>query len=120
MATTRIRRLDAYVFRAVQLNALKPRARRRRLESLDALPVEPASDSREEDEPGLSPFALEEAMEGLPLDQQVVLRMKYYLGYTFRQIGQALSVSSNTASSRCRYGLASLRRALEKQTPNDT
>ena len=61
---------------------------------------------------GITPDELERALAGLPPTQQAVLRMKYYVGLTFREIGEALSISANTAASRCRYALATLRRTL--------
>ena len=44
--------------------------------------------------------------------QQVIVRMRFYLGLSLAQIGRNLSISSNTAASRCRYALATLRKAL--------
>jgi RNA polymerase sigma-70 factor (ECF subfamily) len=97
------------------MNALKRRARRRRLVSLDGLKELPANpDEPESDE--LDPSVLEDALLGLPPTQQVVIRMKYYLGLSFREIGEALAISQNTAASRCRYGLETLRNALRRRT----
>jgi RNA polymerase sigma-70 factor, ECF subfamily len=104
-------RLEAYAYRAVQFNALKRRARRKRQASLEGLEVAAPT---EEERPSLEidPLELEQALEGLPAGQQTVLRMKYYLDMTFAEIGEALSISLNTAASRCRYGLAKLARVL--------
>jgi RNA polymerase sigma factor (sigma-70 family) len=106
-----ITNLQAYLFRAVQVNALKLRARRRRELSLETI-AEPAAPELSEEEPSIEPLELEDALLGLPETQQVVIRLKYYLGYTFREIGEVLSISANTAASRTRYGLSTLRRAL--------
>lgn len=107
------RKARGYVFRAVQFNALKHRARRRQHLSLDAAPLLVAKRAREEEYIyGIDPFTLERALAGLPETQQVVLRMKYYLGLTFRETGRALSISANTAASRSRYALAALRKVL--------
>ncbi len=103
--------LKAYLFRAVELNALKRRARRRRPLPLDAVGDVAAADSGEGG-PHLGPMELERALDGLSATQQAVLRMKFYLGMTFREIGLSLSVSTNTAASRCRYALGRLRKAL--------
>lgn len=62
----------------------------------------------------VDPLDLEEAIESLPLAQQNVIRMKYYFGMTFRQIGAALSISTHTAASRCRYALTKLRDVLKR------
>lgn len=106
-----IKDLKAYLFRAVHVNALKRRARRKTHIGLDQAP-EPAAAEDEGDEFEIDPLELEGALLGLPPTQQAVIRMKYYLGFTFRQIGETLSVSSNTAASRCRYGLDAMRRTL--------
>jgi len=106
-----ITNLQAYLFRAVQVNALKLRAKRRRELSLETI-AEPAALEQSEEEPSIDPLELEDALLGLPETQQAVIRLKYYLGYTFREIGEVLSISANTAASRTRYGLSTLRRAL--------
>jgi RNA polymerase sigma-70 factor (ECF subfamily) len=100
-----IQRLDAYISRAVDWNAVKRRARRRALVSLDSVP-EPRAENR------LDPFEVEEALDGLPPAQQTVIRLRFYLGLTLAEIGKNLSISINTAASRCRYALANLRRTL--------
>jgi len=117
---------EAYLFRAVHINALKRRARRRMHASIDADPeLEPAArPDGAEDSPGRSmtleidPLTLERALDGLPETQKAVIRMKYYVGLSFREIGDALAISSNTAASRCRYALDSLRKIL-KGTQDD-
>ena len=110
------RKLKAYLYRSVQFNALKRRTRRKERVSLDAVPEAPAPE-REAEYPDemIDPVELERALEGLPERQRVVLRMKYYLGLTFREIGEVLAISANTAASRCRYALAALRRTLTRK-----
>ncbi|MHB8417013.1 MAG: RNA polymerase sigma factor [Myxococcales bacterium] len=102
-----VRHLDGYARRAVWLNALRWRQRRRRLVSLDGRLDEPAAAGG-----GLSPWELEEALAGLPPAQQTVIRLRFYGGFTFQEIGRTLSISMNTAASRCRYGLNALRLAF--------
>ena len=51
--------------------------------------------------------------------QRTVIRMKYYMGLSFREIGEALRISLNTAGSRCRYALEALREALRIGIPKD-
>ena len=61
----------------------------------------------------MDPRYLERAMKALPPSQQTVIRMKYYMGLSFKEIGEALKISLNTAASRCRYALAALNKNLE-------
>jgi RNA polymerase sigma-70 factor (ECF subfamily) len=108
-----IQEAGAYLARAVYWNALKRRARRRRELSLD----EAGGHGREPvagKEPTwtLEPFELERAVADLPVSQQVVIRLRFYLGLSFREIGTALSISANTAASRSRYAIRALRQRL--------
>ncbi len=104
----------AYACRAVWLNALKRRTRGRNHLSLEEV-SEPAAPERAEGEgwDPLDPLHLERALLKLPEAQRTVIRMKYYMGLSFREIGEALQISLNTAGSRCRYALQALRKALE-------
>lgn len=63
-----------------------------------------------------SQHELVSALDRLPRDQREVLVMKIWNELTFAEIGEALGISQNTAASRYRYGLASLKKALR---PND-
>lgn len=110
-----VRDWRAYVYQAVRFNALKRLQRRREALSLDehphlevavALPVPDA-------DPEVPAADLERAIAALPAAQQAALRMRFYLGRSFREIGEALAISTFTAASRVRYGLAGLRRALK-------
>ena len=102
-----------YVSRAITLNALKRRQRIR-----TTAPIEAAGEIAAEQEttPDLDPLMLEQLLAELPPAQQAVLRTRFYLGLTFEQIGVSLSISANTAASRCRYALATLRRRLAAET----
>jgi RNA polymerase sigma-70 factor (ECF subfamily) len=108
----RIRRLHGYVFRAVRLNALKRLARRKMHLPLDTYDAATSDDAGDENDFEITPATLERAIRDLPEKQQAVIRMKYYVGLTFREIGKTLSVSANTAASRCRYALINLRKFL--------
>jgi len=56
---------------------------------------------------------IESALRRLPPEQREVLVLKIWQEFTFEQIGAALEISPNTASSRYRYALAALRNQLE-------
>lgn len=98
--------LERYARRAVHLNALRQRARRREHVPIDeAGHVEAAAE--------LGSGELERAILGLPPAQQAVLRLRFYAGMSFKEIGHSLAISMNTAASRCRYALRALRGALD-------
>lgn len=59
--------------------------------------------------------ALALALGQLPKDQREVLVMKIWNDLTFAEIGEALGISQNTAASRYRYALATLRKILPAQ-----
>jgi RNA polymerase sigma-70 factor (ECF subfamily) len=75
-------------------------------------PASPETESSEDEFGDLDPVQLEQALGSLPESQQTVIRMKYYMGLSFREIGEALQISLNTAGSRCRYALETLRDIL--------
>ena len=100
-----VRQLDAYMSRAVDWNAVKRRARLRRTVSLDNLP-ETYSENR------LDALEVEQAVAGLPPAQQTIIRLRFYMGLTFAEIGKNLSISINTAASRYRYALDRMRKVL--------
>ena len=102
-----VENLRAYLFTALRHAAAKTAARRRadrRRPFPDALaaPEHPApTDER-----------LERALAALPADRREVIALKIDGGLTFREIGEVLGLSPNTAASRYRYALAELRDAL--------
>lgn len=104
-----LRNPEGYISRAVTINALRRRSRLRIAVPLDSI-AEPSV--QDDSPPPMDPMDLERAIANLSKTQQAVVRAKYYVGLTFNQIGRNLSVSSNTAASRCRYALAALRRRL--------
>ncbi len=110
--------LPRYAARAVRLNALRHRARWRAWQPLELDVPAPASDRAAP--PPVTPAELERALRRLPPAQQAVVRMRFYAGLSFRQIGQVLRISLNTAASRCRYGLENLRRQLRARDGDQT
>lgn len=107
-----VRNPGGYLARAVYWNALKRRARRRIEASLDALPEPSGGFASPFSEDRIDAFELELAIEQLPPAQQTVIRLRFYLGLTFCEIGSNLSISTNTAASRTRYALANLRKTF--------
>lgn len=112
-----IRNVAAYAARSVWLNAKKRRSRNRGTIPLDEViqtnsALEPAVLSGEDE--ALTCMELEQAILGLPPTQQAVIRLRYYGGLSFREIGLALRISMNTAASRCRYALSAMKNSLNQ------
>ena len=57
---------------------------------------------------------LERGLEGLAIEQREVVVLKVWAGLTYREVGEALGISPNTAASRYQYGIEHLRRALQE------
>jgi RNA polymerase sigma-70 factor, ECF subfamily len=55
---------------------------------------------------------LRRALRALPEDQREVIVLHVWGEFTFLQIAEILEISSNTAASRYRYGLAKLRESM--------
>ncbi len=111
-----ITNLRAYINRAVWVNSLKYKAQK-----IYLVPFEPdliekhgiqKAFNEEESAFDLTPGELEEALMKLPLAQQTALRLRYYGSMSFKEISKALNISINTASSRCRYALQTLRQKI--------
>jgi RNA polymerase sigma-70 factor (ECF subfamily) len=107
----------AYLRRAVWINALKRRSRRRDWTPLDAESLAKSGHAEPQalalPDLQLTAWELETALLDLPPAQQAVLRLRFYGGLSFEETSKALSISINTAASRCRYALATLRQALK-------
>ena len=56
--------------------------------------------------------SLKKALIDLPEEQNRVVMMKVFEGFTFKDIGHLLGVSANTAASRYRYALMNLRKSI--------
>ena len=98
--------------RSTALDRLRSDQRRARREAMAA------DDSEETYDP---PFlAMDEgqqllaaAVERLPNEQREVLVLKIWNDLTFAEIGNVLEISQNTAASRYRYALGTLRKTLQ-------
>ncbi|HEY4283891.1 MAG TPA: sigma-70 family RNA polymerase sigma factor [Chthoniobacterales bacterium] len=100
--------------RSIALDLIRRDSRRARREAVVV------SESEQSVEPHFqweneSQRALAVALQRLPGDQREVLVMKIWNELTFAEIGEALSISQNTAASRYRYGLAALKKILPPQ-----
>ena len=95
--------------RSVALDLLRRDTRRARREANAALEVEQSTQPQFDFDDG-SQRELATAVDRLPVEQREVLVMKIWNELTFAEIGEALGISQNTAASRYRYALASLKK----------
>ncbi|MFL6528754.1 MAG: RNA polymerase sigma factor [Chthoniobacterales bacterium] len=97
--------------RSIALDAIRRDARRARRELAASAESEQISAPQFETEND-EQRALSVAVDRLPPDQREVLVMKIWNDLTFAEIGGALGISQNTAASRYRYALTSLKKSL--------
>ncbi|HJT80012.1 MAG TPA: sigma-70 family RNA polymerase sigma factor [Chthoniobacterales bacterium] len=100
--------------RSIALDRIRGDSRRARREAAAVSESEQAVEPEFQLE-NESQQALVKALDRLPNDQREVLVMKIWNELTFAEIGAALGVSQNTAASRYRYALATLRKTLPPQ-----
>ncbi|MDP6634316.1 MAG: sigma-70 family RNA polymerase sigma factor [Phycisphaerae bacterium] len=111
------RNARAYMYACVRTAAMDRRrsqARRRRREEL-AGPADDESLFEHTQEHDERREMIERMLEALPDEQKEVVIMKIWGGLTFKRIGQALTISANTAASRYRYALTSMRSGLQQE-----
>jgi RNA polymerase sigma-70 factor (ECF subfamily) len=96
--------------RSIGLDLIRRDARRARREA------EVVRDAGQTDEPQFESDdetrALAEAVDRLPREQREVVVMKIWNELTFHEIGTVLGISQNTAASRYRYALTTLKKNL--------
>ena len=95
--------------RTTALDLLRRDARRARREATASADMEQITEPHFDFDDG-SQRALAAAVDLLPVEQREVLVMKIWNELTFAEIASALSISQNTAASRYRYALASLKK----------
>jgi RNA polymerase sigma-70 factor, ECF subfamily len=105
----------AYVARSIWLNSLKRRTRRKVHLPLENVAEPEAVQSSESVDEAMANHLpqLEGALNRLPEEQRQVLRLRYQMDLSFKEIGTALQISLNTAASRTRYALETLRKILK-------
>ncbi len=54
-------------------------------------------------------------VEQLPVSQREVVKMRHYMGLSFKEIAEETNVSINTALGRMRYALINLRKMMEEK-----
>ena len=100
--------------RSIALDFLRKNIRRERREAVAVAETEHSihPQFQTDDE---SQRALADAIAILPNEQREVLVMKVWNDLTFAEIASILGISQNTAASRYRYALASLKKNLVTQ-----
>jgi RNA polymerase sigma-70 factor (ECF subfamily) len=88
----------------------KRRSRREEVSQSDA-PVE-WFDARPEDRETMQ--LMQSALQQLPAEQREVITLKVWGDLTFAQIADLLEIPANTAASRYRYGLATLKNLTQE------
>ncbi len=97
------------------LDRIRSSERRQKREEISTMDYEPISlfednlEKRERNE------ALARSMQELPEEQREVLHMRVWGELGFREIGESLGISINTAASRYRYALKKLGELLDAQ-----
>ena len=110
----KVRNLKAYLFTAAR-NSAYSRLRERRRRERD---FEAACLGFESPEHGGCPSesdALMRAFAELPVEQREVLTLHVYEQMTFEEIARMMVSSKNTITSRYRYAIAKLRKAVEAE-----
>ncbi len=98
--------------RSVALDLLRRDGRRARREAVAALDDEQFSEPEfEPQDEGQQLLAA--AVDRLPSEQRQVVVMKIWNELTFAEIADVLAISQNTAASRYRYALATLKKNLQ-------
>jgi RNA polymerase sigma-70 factor (ECF subfamily) len=54
-------------------------------------------------------------VEMLPNSQKEVIKLRYYFGFSFKEIAEETNVSINTALGRMRYALINIRKMMEER-----
>ncbi|MCP4707506.1 MAG: sigma-70 family RNA polymerase sigma factor [Planctomycetes bacterium] len=111
-----IEKLDRYLRRAVRNECYKVLKKRQKADLAvgelyeGALLANNDSEGRGTEER----LMIEEILRPLPAEQREVVHLKVYEGRSFREIGEMMEISINTASSRYRYAMDKLREIFKR------
>ncbi len=103
-----------------RLRRERSRRNHRPMSSFDLVESELASIYDLEEEVELSQYRvrIRSAVRDLPAEQQQVVAMSFFKGYSHREISEALSVPLGTVKTRIRLGMQKLRLALNELAPS--
>jgi RNA polymerase sigma-70 factor (ECF subfamily) len=110
----------ASITRYRAIDELRRRGARPQLESLDLADVSAATTRRANGPEAATELTLQRqqvrvALAGLPAEQQQVLVLAYFQGYTHREIAEALDQPLGTVKTRIRLGMQKLREMLQEE-----
>tara|TARA_R110002096_G_scaffold26518_22_gene81836 strand:+ start:9894 stop:10433 length:540 start_codon:yes stop_codon:yes gene_type:complete len=97
------------------LDRIRSSERRQKREETSTMDHEPISYFEDRLETQERKEAIERSLQQLPEDQREVLKLRVWGELGFREIGEALGISINTAASRYRYALKKLGELLDAQ-----
>jgi RNA polymerase sigma-70 factor (ECF subfamily) len=107
-------RFDAWLYRGL-VNACRNELRRRKRRPVEVavMSIDPSSD--EDIASGLARRdELARAFERLSVEHRAVLVFTHYLGYSALEVGAILGIPAGTVASRLHYGIAAMRRILDR------
>jgi len=113
-AVAKARHFKAYLFRIARNVGINGIRKTRRMRARDHEYSDWLLNEKESESGDKRTENLQSALAALPEKQRVVVVLKFYRDKTFRDIGEMLGVSENTAGSRYRYGMKKLRTILEE------
>ena len=108
-AVSQAENLKAYLFRMARNTAVNRIKSSQRRAVRDQTASEWLFSHGESDAAKASSDRIREGLEALPANQRSVIVMKFFRLKSFREIGELLGISENTAGSRYRYGMDKLR-----------
>jgi len=103
-----VRNIRAYLYAIVRNGAYDYASARGRETLVDTGTDSMFSESFQEDE-----ILMQDLVNSLPAEQREVITLKIYQNMTFREIAHIIGVSQNTAASRYRYALQTLKKRLD-------
>ncbi len=115
--------LKAWLYRVVFnrcVSHIRQRHRHTMLPLSSAVMIAENDGSHDDSDEGMREYRrIEELLQGLPIEQATVVKMRCTDGLTFVEIAAILGLTDNTVKSRYRYAIAKLRREYAQLTFED-
>jgi RNA polymerase sigma-70 factor, ECF subfamily len=116
-----VKNLKTYIYKALKNTAIDFLRGRKTELAFDEMFVDADTDIEDKGPTSDVRMDISNSFRQLSSDYQEVIFLKFYQDLSFREIGEVLNISPNTAASRYRYALDNLRIILkgEGQSEND-